>query len=93
LTGYAVQPDRRIASVVIARGEGNNGKTALIGTLVRLVGRDLVAAMPVQDLDKSRFTIGSLLGKLIFVDDDVKTGTRLPDGQMNPHSPDAHVSE
>ena len=82
LMGYAVQPDRRIALVVIARGEGNDGKTSLVETLVRLVGRDLVTAMPVQNLDQSRFTIGGLLGKLVFLDDDVKTGTRLPDGQL-----------
>lgn len=80
--GYLIQPDRRIAAVVVGRGGGSNGKTALVETAVRVIGRELVTAMSVQDLDQSRFAIGSLLGKLLFYDDDVKAGVRLPDGQL-----------
>ncbi len=82
IMGYALQPDRRTAIVVICKGGGSNGKTALIQTLIRLMGQELVTAMPVGDLDNHKFIIGSLLGKLLFVDDDVKNGTRLPDGQL-----------
>ncbi len=49
---------------------------------MQLVGRDLIVAMPIGDIEKSRFTGGNLLGKLAIVDDDVKAGTRLPDGQL-----------
>ncbi|MEO5807723.1 phage/plasmid primase, P4 family [Devosia sp.] len=82
LAGYAIQPGREIALVVICKGEGSNGKTKLVETLTKLIGKDSVAAMPVADLDKSRFTTGSLIDKLLFVDDDVKSGTVLPDGQL-----------
>jgi len=58
--GYAIQPDRRIALILIFRGEGNDGKTVLIETLVRLIGQALVAAMRVQELETNRFAVGSL---------------------------------
>lgn len=82
LMGYAIQPDRRIPLVVLGWGTGNNGKTRLLETLIRLIGLELVVAMPIGELDKSRFTTGNLLGKLALIDDDVRAGTRLPDGQL-----------
>jgi hypothetical protein len=36
----------------------------------------------VEELEKNRFAIGSLLGKLLFLDDDVRAGARLPDGTL-----------
>ena len=82
LMGYAIQADRRIPAIILGKGGGSNGKTVLVETAVRLVGKEYVAAMPVQELDKSRFTIGSLLDKLLLIDDDMKAGTRLPDGEL-----------
>ncbi len=35
-----------------------------------------------QDLETNRFAIGSLRGKVLFVDDDVDTDVRLPDGTL-----------
>ncbi len=82
LVGYIVQPRRNIPSIVILLGDGSNGKTVLIGTVTRLLGDQLVHAQRVEDLDKNRFTLGSLFGKYLFVDDDVKAGARLPDGML-----------
>ena len=48
--------------------------------MIRLLGHQLVHAHRVDDLDKHRFAIGSLFGKYLFVDDDVRAGARLPDG-------------
>jgi len=39
-------------------------------------------ATRIEDLDKSRFAIGSLLGKRVLIDDDVRAGIRLPDGEL-----------
>jgi len=80
--GYIIQPRRNIPSIVILLGDGSNGKTVLIGTVIRLLGDQLVHAQRVDDLDKNRFTLGSLFGKYLFVDDDVKAGARLPDGML-----------
>jgi putative DNA primase/helicase len=82
LVGYIIQPKRNIPLIFILLGAGDNGKTVLIRTVMRLLGRDLVHAQRVEDLDKSRFAIGSLFGKFLFVDDDVRAGARLPDGML-----------
>jgi putative DNA primase/helicase len=63
-------------------GGGDNGKTVLIRTVMRLLGSGLVHAQRVEDLDKNRFAMGSLFGKYLFVDDDVRAGARLPDGML-----------
>jgi putative DNA primase/helicase len=82
LVGYISQPKRNVPVIVIMSGGGDNGKTVLIRTAMRLLGANLVHAQRVEDLDKSRFAIGSLFGKLLFVDDDVRAGARLPDGML-----------
>jgi P4 family phage/plasmid primase-like protien len=82
LLGYLIQPKRNIPVIVIMFGGGDNGKTVLIRTVTRLLGRELVHAQRVEDLDKNRFAMGSLFGKYLFVDDDVRAGARLPDGML-----------
>lgn len=82
LMGYAIQPKRSIPLVMLGWGVGDNGKTKLLATYIHLIGPELVMAMPIGELGKSRFTTGSLLGKLAIIDDDVQSGTRLPDGQL-----------
>ena len=78
--GYVIQPRRHIPIIMILLGGGDNGKTVLIRTVIRLLGTSLVEAQRVDNLDKNRFAMGSLFGKLLYVDDDVRAGARLPDG-------------
>jgi putative DNA primase/helicase len=80
LVGYIIQPRRNIPIIIIMFGEGDNGKSVLAQTIVRLLGESLVQAQHVEDLDKSRFAMGHLLLKLLFLVDDVGAGARLPDG-------------
>jgi putative DNA primase/helicase len=82
LFGYIIQPRRDIPLIGILTGDGDNGKTKLTETIMRLLGKNLVQCQRVDDLDKSRFAMGSLLGKLLYLDDDVKVGARLPDGTL-----------
>jgi putative DNA primase/helicase len=82
LMGYIIQPDRRLPIIAILKGGGSNGKTQLANTLSRLLGEDLVCAMRVEDLNRSQFSTASLLGKFLVLDDDVKAGIRLPDGDL-----------
>jgi putative DNA primase/helicase len=82
VSGYIIQPRRNIPIIVALYGEGANGKTSLIGTLTRLLGPELVVAQRIQDLGRNRFEIGSLAGKLLWVDDDVRAGAKLPDGTL-----------
>lgn len=78
--GYVIQPRRHIPVIMILLGGGDNGKTVLIRTVIRLLGTAQVEAQRVDSLDKNRFAMGSLFGKLLYVDDDVRAGARLPDG-------------
>jgi len=80
LVGYIIQPRRHLPIIPILFGRGDNGKTKLMHTVMQLLGPALVHAQRIEDLDKSRFAMGSLLGKFLFVDDDVRAGARLPDG-------------
>ena len=82
LAGYIIQPERLWPLVVVLYGRGSNGKTRLIETTERLLGRDLIYSGRVEDLDKDRFAMGHLVGKRLFVDDDVRSGVKLPDGPL-----------
>jgi putative DNA primase/helicase len=81
LFGYMIQHRREIPTVVILKGGGDNGKTVLMQTVLRLLGDNLVSAQRIESLE-NQFAMGNLLGKLLLLDDDVKAGIRLPDGQL-----------
>ncbi|MBL6864053.1 MAG: bifunctional DNA primase/polymerase [Rhodospirillales bacterium] len=78
--GYAIQPKRDIAAFFMLRGKGRNGKTKLMETLERLINKRAIYSDRLASIEKNKFAIGALAGKLLLVDDDVDTGTKLPDG-------------
>lgn len=80
--GYVLQPIRRQPLIVVAAGRGRDGKSALAETLVRLLGRAQVTAMPVEDLTGSRFILGDLAASRVFLDADMTAGVLLPDGML-----------
>lgn len=77
--GYAIQPVRDIPSWWLLKGMGQNGKTKLMETVMRLMGKESYAAVRVGELG-DRFVGSVLLGKLMVIDDDVDKNTHLPDG-------------
>ena len=82
LAGYFIAPRRKMPKIVVLRGSGSNAKTKLMETISKIPGQDLVAYFRIENLENNRFAIGSLLGKTLLIDDDVKAGTRLPDGEL-----------
>ena len=82
LAGYAIQLRRDIPLIVLMKGEGNNAKTSLVRVLIELVGPAFVHSGRIEELEEARFAIGGLFGKLLFVDDDVRAGAKLPDGAL-----------
>jgi putative DNA primase/helicase len=82
LMGYSIQPRRDIPLIVVMIGNGSNGKTSLVNLLIELVGTSFVHSGRAGELDEARFGIGSLFGKLLFIDDDVRAGGKLPDGAL-----------
>ena len=75
LVGYIIQPRRQIPIIPILFGGGDNGKTKLMHTVIELLGPSLVHAQRIEDLGNGRFAMGNLFGKLLFIDDDVRTGS------------------
>jgi len=92
LVGYVIQSKRNIPLVPVLLGKGGNGKTVLIRTVIQLLGTQLVLSQRIEDLEKSRFAMGSLLDKKMLVDDDVRAGARLPDGILKTISEAKEVS-
>lgn len=82
IVGYLLQPIRRQPLILVAAGRGRDGKSALAETLVRLLGRAQVTAMPVEDLTGSRFVLGDLAESRAFLDFDMTAGVLLPDGPL-----------
>ena len=82
LSGYVLQPARPDARIFVGWGPGNDGKSALVGLLIRLLGRDRVAALPIGKLASNPFMLSHLVDKALFLDDDVAVGTVLPDGVL-----------
>jgi putative DNA primase/helicase len=82
LVGYLIQSRRHIPLILVCLGGGSNGKSMLVQTIARLLGPGLVSAQRIENLDKHRFAATSLVGKLLLVDDDVRAGIRLPDGEL-----------
>ncbi len=82
LTGYLIQPTRKIPLILILFGAGGNGKTELIKVIAALMGDDLVLWSRIADASSNRFFFGSLSDKLMLVDDDVTIGMKLPDGEL-----------
>lgn len=84
--GYAIQPRRNIASWFMLQGRGRNGKTKLVETIERLINKGAIYSDRLANVEKDKFAIGSIAGKLLLLDDDVDTGTVLPDGFMKKSS-------
>jgi P4 family phage/plasmid primase-like protien len=81
VVGYMIQHRREIGAVIILKGGGSNGKTVLMQTALKLLGDNLISAQRIESLE-NQFALGNLMGKLLLLDDDVKAGIRLPDGQL-----------
>ncbi len=81
--GYAIQPLRDIPSWWLLKGQGKNGKTRLIETLIKLMGSTAVAVIAIEQLKPdNRFALSRLIGKLMLLDEDLNKNAHLPDGLL-----------
>lgn len=79
--GYILQPARDIPTWVMLKGPGGNGKSFLLDIISTLMGRRSISNVSLDEISRrqdSHFT-DSLQGKLMVLDDDVKSNTILPD--------------
>jgi len=62
--GYCLWRDYNIQKAFMLVGEGSNGKSTLLSVLKRFLGAENVTSIAIQTLERDRFAIGSLFGKL-----------------------------
>jgi P4 family phage/plasmid primase-like protien len=84
--GYLLQPTREAAIWVLMKGPGGNGKSFLLGVISEIMGRT-VLAKSINEI----FT-HALCGKLMLLDDDLKTGLLLPDDVLKKLSEDKLIT-
>jgi putative DNA primase/helicase len=79
--GYIIQTERDIASWWLLKGQGSNGKTKLIETVMKLLGPTGTATMKIEDLGE-RFAVSDLIGKKMMLEEDMNKNAVLPDGLL-----------
>lgn len=81
IMGYMIQPTRNIATWVLFKGPGSNGKSFLMKVIGELMGQNSYLSVSLADVMKgsdSHFT-DQLFGKLMLLDDDYDKDTPLRD--------------
>ncbi|UCV17221.1 DNA primase family protein [Ferribacterium limneticum] len=81
LMGTVIQPRRIEAMWMLLKGRGENGKTFLVDIIEAVMGGGACLKGSIADAaaGKDNHFTSSLVGKLAFIDDDVKQGVLLPD--------------
>lgn len=64
LAGWLMVPDVSIQKAVLLTGEGANGKSTYLTMLVAFIGKANVSGVALHSLEKDKFKVARLLGKL-----------------------------
>jgi len=80
LLAYFLIPDRWIPAWFLWIGGGHNGKTFLTKLLSLLLDDDAIESDRIQAFSSDKFGMERLIGKTMIIDDDLITGTKIPDG-------------
>ena len=64
ICGHLMIPDISMQKAFLLHGAGGNGKSTFLAGLTRLLGRDNISAVSLQDLVGGRFARAQLVGKL-----------------------------
>ena len=81
LLGDLLTPDRSIQKAICLVGEGGNGKGVFSQLAVRFVGPENVTHLSLQKLERDRFAVAGLYGKLANICADLPS-ERLEDSSM-----------
>lgn len=82
LGGYIIGMSRWLKLWVLFHGETNTGKSTLAEVFTSLLGDSAVERSLKLLEGSSEFRDAGLIGKLLYVDDDLDKGIMLPDGAM-----------
>jgi len=64
MIGYTLWRNYNLDKAFLLIGEGDNGKSTLLGLLAKFLGKENVSSISLQDLDTNRFAIAEFYGKL-----------------------------
>lgn len=78
--GYVLHPDKQPAHWWLFKGPGGDGKSTIMRILSALLGDSVIAESIDRFNGKDNHATADLVGKLLLYDDDLDSGTRLPDG-------------
>jgi P4 family phage/plasmid primase-like protien len=84
LIGYTIQPNKDLPVMMFWVGDGHNGKSKLADIIRGLIGKEAVLAVSVQTFfnPQNAHNTSALEGKLLVLDDDLRSGTMLNDGDL-----------
>ncbi len=77
---YMIIPDRWIPAWFLWIGDGHNGKTFLVNILYLILDEKAIESDRLKAIASDNFGMERLIGKTLFVDDDLDTNTTIPDG-------------
>jgi len=77
--GYCLTPDTSHQCCLLLEGEGRNGKSVYQAALQAVVGVENCSYVDLESFGQ-RFALGSTIGKLVNVIDDIQTGDRVAEG-------------
>ncbi|SDI43516.1 DNA primase family protein [Aliiruegeria lutimaris] len=77
LLSIVVSPRKLFPAFLLFVGDGSNGKTKLSEIMIKFLGSAARCA-PISSLTVNQFSLGVLLGKIAFVDDDLDHGAPFP---------------
>ena len=77
---YLLVPDRWIPVWFFWIGDGGNGKTFLTQIINLLLDDSTIESDRLQSITKDSFGLARLIGKTLFIDDDLDINTTIPDG-------------
>ena len=83
IIGYTIQPQKDLATWVLFKGEGANGKTVVLDVITALLGK-ACANISIDELDTKRnnHAFAGLPGMLAVIDEDMDVKTVLPDAAL-----------
>ena len=90
--GYVIQPRRDIACFIMLIGDGSNGKSRVLQTVQRLLGTAAVMNGHITSFQRDKFGVAALVGKKVFIDDDMAVDTVLDDGLIKMISEAKHMT-
>jgi putative DNA primase/helicase len=69
--GYSLIPDNRMQKAVMLLGSGSNGKSVALNLLTEFIGVENTSGESLQNLEKDKFSVANLYGKLLNVCPDI----------------------